>query len=264
MAFDVASVKAIPQALQHAPTFPLDNRNAFVPGGRFSATFPLWVYIKFAYKLSSSEARSTLVHLPAWVNSYTDLFAIDARAQGNPTKDQMRLMMQSLLADRFRFAAHFETHEIPVLALSLVRSGQTGPKLRPHSEGQPCPDYASSASPTPVAPHADVFPPVCDTLALQLNGMNERLGSRNTDISLLADAISETHAVNQLVIDRTGLVGTFDFTLDYNVENTSVPSDSDETSFLTAMREQLGLKLVASRAPIRGLVVDHVERPSDN
>jgi uncharacterized protein (TIGR03435 family) len=99
---------------------------------------------------------------------------------------------------------------------------------------------------------------------LQLNGRNERLGSRNTDISLLADAISETHAVDQLVIDRTGLLGTFDFTLDYSVENASSPSDSDESSFLRAIREELGLKLVASRAPIRGLVVDHVERPSDN
>jgi bla regulator protein BlaR1 len=270
MSFEVASVKPIPQELRHSPNFPLDNRNAFVQGGRFSATFPLWVYIKFAYKLWLNEGRTTLTHLPAWVNSYSDLFAIEARAEGSPTKDQMRLMMQSLLAERFKLAVHFETREVPVLALTLVKPGQTGPKLRPHSEGPPCPDYTPPALGPPISRSpGGVFPPDCDTVMLQLNGMIERLGSRNTTMPSLADAISGSHDVDQLVIDGTGLNGTFDFTLEYTGENPATslngpPPDPQGSSFLSALREQLGLKLVPSKAPVRMLVIDHFERPSEN
>ena len=60
-----------------------------------------------------------------WVSD--GMFEIDARAEGNPTKDQMRLMMQSLLADRFKLAVHFEAREAPVFDLTLVKQGRTGP-----------------------------------------------------------------------------------------------------------------------------------------
>src|ERR1035441_7466177 len=56
----------------------------------------------------------------------------------NPSKDQMRLMMQSLLAERFKLAVHFETHDVPVMALVLVEPGKLGFRLRPHSQGPPC------------------------------------------------------------------------------------------------------------------------------
>jgi bla regulator protein blaR1 len=97
----------------------LDNRNAFAQGSRFSAIVPLWVYVQFAYKLSSNERgsdddrRAAMVELPRGVN--TEDFEIDARASGNPTKDQIRLMMQSLLAERFKPAVHFETRKSPCL-----------------------------------------------------------------------------------------------------------------------------------------------------
>jgi hypothetical protein len=88
---------------------------------------------------------------------------IDAKADGNPTKDQMRLMMQSLLADRFKLRAHFETKQVPVLALTLVKPGKLGPKLLPHSEGPPCPDTSEILNPLTTPPPAlpkagDVFP----------------------------------------------------------------------------------------------------------
>ena len=72
-------------------------------------------------------------HLPKWV--ITDRYSIDARAAGNPTKDQMRLMVQSLLADRFQLAAHFATQEVPVFALTVVKDGKLGPKLIAHADG---------------------------------------------------------------------------------------------------------------------------------
>jgi bla regulator protein BlaR1 len=164
MAFEVASVKPAAPELWHAPNFPLDNRNAFVPGGRFSATFPVGTYISFAYKLSPDERRTALAHLPAWVDN--DNFAIEARAPASSTKDQMRLMMQSLLADRFKLAVHFETREVPVFALTPIKPGQTGPKLRPHSAGPPCPDSYTGARPSA----SEVFPPNCGDATMWMNG----------------------------------------------------------------------------------------------
>ena len=105
-AFEVASVK-IDAGPFRPPNFPLDPGDAYRPvGGRFSADFPLSTYITFAYKLSlsSDQRQAMLAHLPDWVS--TDRYAIEARAEGNPTKDQMRLMVQSLLAERFKFTAH--------------------------------------------------------------------------------------------------------------------------------------------------------------
>src|SRR5579863_4005111 len=132
MAFEVASVK--PSKVFKPPGFALDYGDAKTPGGRLSTSFPLLAYISFAYKLSPSEMRAAaLDQLPKSIG--TDLFEIEARGAGNPTKDQMRLMMQSLLADRFKLAVHFESREGPVFALTLVKPGQTGPKLRPHAEG---------------------------------------------------------------------------------------------------------------------------------
>jgi uncharacterized protein (TIGR03435 family) len=127
MAFDVASVK--PSKLPWPPNFPLDGGNAKTPGGRLSATTGLSVYISFAYKLSLSESQTVAAQLPKSVS--TDFYEIEARAEGNPTKDQMRLMMQALLADRFKLAVHFETREAPVFALILAKPGKTGPKLIP-------------------------------------------------------------------------------------------------------------------------------------
>ena len=137
MAFDVASVKLAKVPGLNAWLRFLYGGDAKPPGGRFSATASLSLYIFFAYKLAPFEAMDMFVHLPKWAY---DNFAIDAKAEGNPTKDQMRLMMQSLLADRFMLRAHFETKEVPVLALTLVNPSKLGPKLLPHSEGPPCPD----------------------------------------------------------------------------------------------------------------------------
>ena len=111
MAFEVASVRLA--KTPRLPGFPLNNGDAKPPGGRFSASFPLWIYIEFAYKLDVFQWGEIRAQLPKWAN---DDYAIDAKADGNPTKDQMRLMMQSLLADRFKLRVHSESKEVPVLA----------------------------------------------------------------------------------------------------------------------------------------------------
>jgi uncharacterized protein (TIGR03435 family) len=280
MAFEVASVK--PSKVPKMPNFWLNNGDAKPPGGRLSANFPLIFYISFAYKLSASELNSVVAQLPKSVS--TDAFEIEARGAGNPTKDQMRLMMQSLLADRFRLAVHFESREGPVFALTLVKPGQTGPKLRPHAEGPACPDFEMPVPFAPIPPRkaGDVFPPVCEDTQLRGTAEGTLLGSRNTTMGLIADDISAYGSlageVDKPVVDQTGLTGKFDFTLELpprffnifpappNPDNPPdhPPSDPRGTSFLKAAREQLGLRLVSSKRAIRTLVVDHVERPSEN
>jgi uncharacterized protein (TIGR03435 family) len=139
--FEVASIKLGNPGKFTRPNFALDFNDIFSganPHGRFFAEFPLAVYVEFAYKLwPSQELREAmLAHLPKWVSA--DKYAINAVAEGNPTKDQMRLMLQSLLADRFKLTVHFERQETPVLALVLDKPGKTGAKLYPHSDDVPC------------------------------------------------------------------------------------------------------------------------------
>ncbi len=190
----------------------------------------------------------------------------------------MRLMMQSLLADRFKLTVHFEAREAAVFALNLVRPGKTGPKLRPYAEGPPCPD--SFTLPTGVPGADDVFPANCETAAMSERNGVRLIGTRNTTMSLLATAIASYGAmageIDRPVVDQTGLSGRFDFTVEYKLgENDQFrrpgppnpgapPPDPSGAPFLNAVREQLGLKLVSSKTTMQILVVDHVERPSAN
>jgi len=272
MSFEVASIKQSKPGAFVPPKFPLDAGDAYNPtGGLFSADFPLAVYIQFAYKLwlIPEQMQSMIAPLPKWVA--TDNFDIQARAPvANPTKDQMRLMMQSLLAERFQLSVHFETQVAPVLALILVKPGKLGPKLRPHAEGPPC-DAAteSAASGSPVS-SADVFPARCDVTvwSMRPNSM-PRLGSRNTTMSLLASALPGAGNLGRPVVDQTGLNGRFDFMIEWvpDSKGPAVPNvspDLEGPTFLQALHEQLGLKLESTKAPLQILVVDHVERPSEN
>jgi bla regulator protein BlaR1 len=281
MAFDVASIKLAKPGTFTPPSFFLDAGDAKPSGGRLSGSWPLAFYISFAYKLPGFQFNEMHAQLPKWAN---DDYIIDAKADGNPRKDQMRLMMQSLLADRFKLTVHFEAKEVPVLALTLVTPGKLGPKLHPHSEGPPCPDSYEMINPLttslPPLPRAgDVWPTDCGGSAVVL-GTSEgtRIGSRNTTMGLLADGIyaygSQLGELIRPVVDQTGLKGQFDFTMELPAGMITLfpkPPNPDDPSpdpkgplFLNAVREQLGLKLVRSRGEVRTLIIDHVERPSEN
>jgi bla regulator protein BlaR1 len=230
--------------------------------------------VAFAYKLSRAEISAQLP------KSFPmdDLFEIDAHAQGNPTKDQMRLMMQSLLADRFKLRVHFETREGPVSALTLVRPGHTGPKLRPHADGPACPDSFEMVF-TPPRNANDVFPPTCGVSQTTRTANATLLGARDMTVGTFAEEAiyglgSLTGEVDKPVVDQTGLKGRYDFRLELPVGTFSFslappdpdapPADPKGTPFVNALREQLGLKLVSSKGPIRKLVIDRAEPPSGN
>jgi bla regulator protein BlaR1 len=275
MAFEIASVKSTKRPKFPSTIFPLDTGNAKTAGGRFSATFPLLIYVAFAYKLPPAEISR---QLPKGF-SMDDLFEIEVRAEGNPTKDQMRLMMQSLLADRFKLRVHFETREGSVFALILVRPGDAGPKLRPHADGPPCPDSFDMDSMKNLPRNSnDAFPPMCGVIQSTRTANATLLGARDTTVGTFAEAIysfgSLTGEVDKPVVDQTRLKGRYDFRLELPVGTFSFslappnpdapPADPKGTPFLNALREQLGLKLVSSKGSIRNLVIDHAEPPSGN
>jgi bla regulator protein blaR1 len=274
MAFDVASVRQSKPGTFMPPSFPLSPDDSYKPnGGLFSADFPLIVYIEFAYKpwLTHDERDSMLAHLPKWVA--TDSFTIRAQQAGNPTKDQMRLMVQSLLADRFKLAVHSEVRRVPAFALTLTKPGKTGPNLRPHAEGPSCDVPIPSSARGDPASGSEVFPLECNVYGLSGQSDHTVLaGSRNTTMELIAASLSSLpDGLDRPVVDRTGLTGKYDFTLEWTPEPNGSAAHADGvlpspqgTTFLEAVKEQLGLKLESTKAPLNVLVIDHVERPFEN
>ena len=264
MAFEVVSIRLhAPGAPFTRPSFPISNENAYAAtGGNFIADFSLGIFIQFAYKLSQTQDQyqAMLAHLPKWFAD--DRFVIRAKAANtNPTKDQMRLMMQSLLADRFKLALHFETREGPVFALALVKPGKLGPNLIPHSDGPAC-DASSDVKPVPSR---------CDVTFLQRRPSGSLGGARNMTLDLIASGLQSLGNLDRPVLDRTGLSGYFDYRLEWNPEpngarppDSAAPPDLRGPNFQQALHDQLGLKLESTKAPIETLIIDHIERPTEN
>jgi uncharacterized protein (TIGR03435 family) len=277
--FEVASVKPNnsdnPQAYS---TFPLGPGDVYVDsGGLFSATnYPLVTYIAFAYKIMGNQIESFLGQLPGWVS--TDRFDIQARATGHPTKDQMRLMMRALLADRFKLAIHSETRQVPVFLLSLIKPGKPGPQLQAHPANYPCSTVApqppaAGSAPVPPPSADEKFPALCGGLLPIAHGPGRvsKFGARNVTIPFIANQLAAMGGLGRPVVDETGLRGTFDFALEWapEVRGPQTPDatpepESPAPTFLNAVKEQLGLKLESQKRPEEVLVFDRVEHPSDN
>jgi uncharacterized protein (TIGR03435 family) len=266
--FEVVSIKQNKSGLQpgHMPTsnIPLGDGDGYSPtGGLFSTNnFPLISYMGFAYKLTPSQIG--LLELPKWAAA--ERFDIEARANGNPTKDQYRLMMQSLLADRFKLAVHFETRQTPVLELVLVKPGKTGPQLRPHLDDPPCAAASASSSATV----AGGFPTPCgEFIPLQASTSGRQsMGARNLTWGQFANLLGLMGRLDRPVLDKTGLAGNFDFVLEWTPQpNRPAPDfqpDESGPTFLEAVQDQLGLKLESQTRLMEILVLDHVEEPSSN
>jgi uncharacterized protein (TIGR03435 family) len=277
MEFDVASVKQ-----DTAPVTPatrtanmaLGPQDAFTPtGGLFSANNrELDSFVLFAYKLSPAQEQSFLAQVPKW--TLENRYDIQARVSGNPTKDQFRLMMQALLADRFKLKVHFEIKQIPVLALVLDKPGKLGPKIQPHPSDAPCsvaipPGGASTVNGGTPATIAGGFPERCGAVAQWPVSGRVRIGARNVPLAMLTSKTGLT-GIDRPVLDQTGLEGTFDFILEFTPDlgplppgETFVPDPSGPT-FQQALKEQLGLRLESQTGPTEVFVVDHIEQPSEN
>jgi uncharacterized protein (TIGR03435 family) len=266
-AFDVASVKANKSTANPTTNFPIGPGDAYTPnGGYFNATnLPLIAYIAFAYKLTGNRLQHVQDHVPDWV--ITERFDVQARVAGNPGKDQMRLLMRALLADRFKLTTHEESQEMPVAALVLAKEGKLGPQLQPHPADQPCP---TDAQPNLLSDDPR-FPLLCGgLLEMQSSAPGRtRYGARNVTIDFIATILSRGTSSGRPMVNQSGLTGTFDFNLEWTEDKSAMKPGEEQgersgPTFEQALREQLGFKLEAQKAALQVLVLDHVERPTDN
>jgi uncharacterized protein (TIGR03435 family) len=272
--FDVASVRENKLGGQATSSFPLDRGNVyFATGGVFSATNQsLVTLLIFAYKINISEFSGGLMRsLPSWAT--TDKFDINARAEtGETTKEDMRLMLQSLLEDRFKLKAHRETREMPVLGLYLTKPGKTGPQLRAHNPTSSCSaPLPLPAAGTTVAAIVGLWPATCgDGTEARTSKYCLREGGRDMTMNAIADWLTGSGDSDRPILDETGLNGMFDFVLEFDPESlgregiSSAPHDDSGPTFTEAIKEQLGLHFKKEQGAISIFVVDNVEYPSSN
>lgn len=271
-AFEVASVK--PNRTPRNGAMSMGS-----PPGRFTATnIPLRMIIQQAYA-DVVRAPSQLVGGPEWVDS--DRFDVTAKLPDGALPEQTGLMLQSLLADRFKLVVHKETREMQIYALVLARDdGRLGPRLKRttvdctaiKAERRAAPGQGSPA--VPAGPPRLDEPPVCSTRMMGRpdpngGGISLWLGAGGTTMSSLAQLV--TSYAGRIVVDKTGLAGDFDLVLQFaptgglstNPGGNAVPVAVEESpSLFTALQEQLGLELESQRGPVEYLVIDSVEQPT--
>jgi uncharacterized protein (TIGR03435 family) len=271
MTFDIVSIKPDSAELSAQNThsnIPLGPMDSFTPTGGLlqSADYPLLIYISFAYKLNPAQIQSVQSQLPKWATSAR--YDVEARASGNPTKDQFRIMMQAMLADRFKLAAHWERRDTPVLALVLDKPGKFGPHLQLHPADQPC---TTAPADDPNAKVAGGFPGQCGALSVNQGSVAGRVavGGRDVALSMLASMLGSQPIINisKPVIDHTGIQGKIDFTLEFSPEvppGLGFTPDPNGPTFLEALKDQLGIKMEPATAPVDSIVIDHIEQPTEN
>jgi bla regulator protein blaR1 len=257
LTFEVASIK---------PSSGDDHRIGiqFMPGGGLRTTgTTLKFLITFAYDVRDFQVSGG----PGWLNS--DRFDILAKSTGSEnatqndmrnmtdaqlktTSEQMRLKLQALLVDRFQLTIHRETKEGPVYALVI---GKNGSKLQ-ESKVQQQP---------------------AGRRRMMRMGRGE-LNAEGVGLDMLTDNLS--NQLGRPVIDRTGLKGNFDFKLTWTPDpgqsmggfggppppgvDAPPPPDPNGPSIFTAVQEQLGLRLESQKGPVDLIVIDRVEKLSEN
>lgn len=270
MSFDVASVKPSAAGTPFRSSVPLDGSDGPSVGGLFSAAAPLNAYLNFAFKISdSNQARSLYDKLPAWAKP-PHFFEIEGRANGNPTRDQLRLMVQALLADRFKLSVHREMQPVAVYALTLERPNEKGAQLHAHPVDSPCINGAGRAMMIE-APAKDALPPYyCGITSWRIGG---QLHLQMIDMTLpqIANYLASQGVlamggrVPHSGVDETGLTGRFDVELQFVPEpNGAGSSDAPGPRFIEAVRQQLGLRLVEKTALVDVFVIDDIEEPTPN
>lgn len=211
--------------------------------------------IRSAYTADTSE----LIGAPDWVSS--EPYDVTAKAAGEVTREQMEAMLRALLADRFKLAVHYEIQERPVYALVLARpDGRLGPNIRQSDLDCDAIRAARRAGSQEPIPPTKNGAPACGMSMRGVQDMEVFLGG--TPLTTLASSFGS--ATGRVVIDRTGLKGNYEVTLRYNPQPRADAPPDAAPSIFTAVEEQLGLKLQPDRAPLRVLVIDHIERPTEN
>ena len=249
----------------------------FQPGGRMiAANVNIRQVILVAYGIENLQ----LVDAPDWTTS--ERFAIEARTSDATPTSTIRLMLRSMLADRFHLVAHSERRELPIVALTMARADKRpGAKLRPSGpqceplrppEGIPIPP-----PPPPPPPGAANAPPIRIILETD-EPLGRRCGAMVAPGWMSARSITMQEFTRQLsavlrrpVINETELPGQFDYDVIFSPEGFGgalvgppPASVADAPSLETALRDDLGLRLDPRRGPVDVVVVDRIERPTEN
>jgi uncharacterized protein (TIGR03435 family) len=209
-------------------TVPERNTMTVLPGGERLrvVNFPFLWLISEAYHVPSRQISG----LPEAMS--TQSYNIDAKADRPVNREQMVGMLRSLLEDRFKLVVPRETRDMKVQALVAAKGGA---KLDENHDG------------------AELF---MDRIG------QSKYGFRNVPMTLFADALSNW--VDATVVDRTGLKGSYDFTVEVRLDRSAREQDPNAPSVNTALEEQLGLRLESRKGPAEMLVIEHIERPSGN
>jgi uncharacterized protein (TIGR03435 family) len=176
--------------------------------------------------------------------------------------EQMRLMVQSMLVERFHFTYHFETRDLPVYLLEIAKSGFSCPRdntSQPAVADPSRPRFRWSAAPAPPPPPPGWHPPppteqkaLSQSLHLRTKGWPFWL-----TVALLGH---QPELGGRPVIDETDLEGVYDCEMSWS----QAESDGTGQSFFSAVQSQLGLKFQPSKGPVEVLVIDSISRPTEN
>jgi uncharacterized protein (TIGR03435 family) len=228
-----------------------------VPGSFSVSGVPLRFVVRQAYQVQDFQ----IVGGPDWMNS--DLFDIDARfdvAVGPVGPQALAARLRNMLAKRFNFAAHTEKREMPILSLLRLRDDRLGARIKPSAvDCSTMPGRGRQAGPGPDGR------PICGGRG----GLGQIIAGGLTMAQLAAQLSQYT---GRLIVDRTGLTGSYAFDLTWTPEQlppglppgATLPFDGNAPTLVTALEEQLGLKLEGGRGPVDVVVVDRLEHPAEN
>lgn len=228
-AFEVVSIRRhVPVGLRS----PLDAYKKLInPGTLSMSATSVGNLIDFAYDLkSSAEIQGDK---PEWLTR--EYYDVIAKTSSPVSTDQLKLMTQTLLANRFGFRCHKETKEGPMYALVLGKSLRLTP-----AADEETPEFNSQ----PI--HTRLGDEIIFTYV-----------EKKISLAQVADWLSSRF--RRLVVDKTGIQGMFSFALKVTADQAM----SNE-EFINAIHEQLGLKVEPQRGPVESLIIEHIERPSEN
>jgi uncharacterized protein (TIGR03435 family) len=258
------------------------------PGRVIARNISLRMLIRNAFGVLDSQIVSGLkLVTPDYLAAQK--FDIEGTYSGEQaSRDELNGMVRAMLADRFKLVVHRETREMQVFALTMARPDrQLGPQLRLASDAD-CPPPAGRESGPPPAPRAGGPGPESGRAAGPEQGRGPaaqaavpcgalqfspgRYRAHGVPLDQLVNSLSNQSVltgIDRAVLDRTGLMGRFDFDLQWQPQGraggpAADGQASDAPSLFTALQEQLGLKLEPQRAPLEVLVIDSVQLPEPN
>jgi uncharacterized protein (TIGR03435 family) len=263
--FEVASVKTT--------TSRTDARGVRVQPGRLIIDgLTAREIVAFAYDIPNPLRLSRIAGGPNWLDS--DRFSILAKTDGNASSDRVRLMLRALLADRFHLLARTARLERPIYALMLARSdGSFGPGLHRTADTDCVQYWAARGGALPPLPRNPKDVTTC-VIRAESGLIVARARTKPDLVTVAFPRVVE----DRVVVDRTGLKGSYDVLLEWTPDRKPFASAADlppglpvpappstgGPSIFTAIQEQLGLKLQPAKAPVEVLLIERFERPAED